>query len=279
MGATFDNPVFLLVGLGVLAVNAAGLLLLLFSRPAAGGGELAALGRAGLAEALGTFAVVFVGVLSAAGGVIVGGDRGGLMQVAFAQGLALTVCLAALGRFAPGCFNPAVTLGLMVTGRLGGSAGLVALAGQLGGATAAAALLAWLFGARALGPAVPEATLAPRPAFVLEAVATAVLVLVVFGTRIDPRGPAALSPAAVGSAATVGMLALGPLTGGVLNPARYLAPALWSGRPEAWLVYLAGPVVGAVIGAVLMHFVLLGDAAEAEAVSPTEEFQQPRQAA
>lgn len=279
MSLSIDHPLILPVGLGVLAVNAAGLLLLLFSRPAARDGV--ALARTAVAEGLGTFAVVFGGVLAVAGGVIAGGERGGLVQVAFAHGLALTVCLAALGRFAPGCFNPAVTLGLLGAGRLSVAAGLTSLAGQFGGAAVAATLLAWLFGAQSLAPAVPAATLPPRPAFVLEAVATAVLVLVVFGTRIDPRGPRSIAPAAIGAAATMGMLALGPLTGGVLNPARYLAPALWCGRSEAWLVYLAGPVVGAVVAAVLMHLVLLGDSpheADAEA-PPTEEYQQPRQAA
>src|SRR5262245_27631788 len=133
MSLSIDHPLILPVGLGVLAVNVAGLLLLLFSRPAAGSGVgLAALSRATVAEALGTFAVGFLGSLASAGWVLVGGESGGLMQVAFAHGLTLTVCLAGLGRFAQGYFNPAVTLGLLGAGRLGVVSGAMALAGQLG---------------------------------------------------------------------------------------------------------------------------------------------------
>src|SRR5262249_59006364 len=127
-------------------------------------------------------------------------------QVALGPGRTVGVCLAGLGRFSGGHFNPAVTVGLLCCGRLHALVGLGCVAAQLAGAVGAAGLLAGLLGPGALAAAVPAAAgeVPQRSAFVLEAAATFVLVLVYFGAAVDARGPRAFAPAAVGAAVTAG---------------------------------------------------------------------------
>jgi aquaporin Z len=285
MHLSIDQPLILSVGLGVVALNVACLVVLILLRPGAhlrlrDAGVSGGLCRGLLTEALGTFAVVLVGVLAVVGPAA-GGERAPLLQVAVAHGLTVAVCLAGLGRFSGGQFNPAVTLGLLCCGRLHALVGLGYIAAQLAGAVGAAGLLAGLLGPGALAAAVPgpAGEVPQRSAFVLEAAATFVLVLVYFGAAVDARGPKAFAPAAVGAAVTAGVLAIGPLTGAALNPARFLAPAVACGRPDDWLVYTAGPLAGAAVAAVLMHFFLLDEPAAAPAEEPEAEEQERQQAA
>ena len=255
MISSFADSLIVWLGLVVLGLNVVGLLTLLMSRPAPERRQIvfAPHCRACAAEALGTFALVLFGSLACLGAR----EPAALVVSALAHGLVLTVCVAGLGALSGGHFNPAVTAGFVATGRLSPAKGLSYLVCQLIGAVVASALLAWLFGGPALAKAVPGVNqeLVPlRGAFVLEAAATFVLVLVVFGTAKASPG---LAPVAIGASVSAGILAIGAMTGGALNPARHLGPALFAGVGEAWLVYAAGPVVGAVLAAVLMHFYLL----------------------
>src|ERR671930_1464439 len=116
--------------------------------------------RRGFAEFVGTFTLVFIG----AGSILTFGKlfavafaqggglqiRGlGLVSVAFARGLAIAVMVSALGHISGGHFNPAVTMGFVVTRRIAGQLAVVYWSMQLAGATAAAALLRWFFSERA----------------------------------------------------------------------------------------------------------------------------------
>ncbi len=270
-----DHPLLLPIGLGVGAVNAACLLWLLFTRPATGpaNGDFAAWFRGLVAEMLGTFAVVLLSMLLAVRGVLTEQPAADLLQLALGYGLTYAACLAALGRYAKGYFNPAFTLGLLSAGRLGLAGFLSAILGQLVGAIAAAALVYWLVGSEGLSVAVVPISLSPRVAFVLEAIATAVVAVMLFGSRKEPRS---LRPLALGAISIVGVLALGPLTGGYLNPARSLPPALWLGQKETWLIHLAGPGVGAVVASVLMHLGMNDDRKlQVNPEAPTELYRQP----
>ena len=117
----------------------------------------------GAAEFVGTFALVFVG----AGAVLAAGPlpESGVVAIAFANGLAMAVMVSAVGHITGGHFNPAITLGFLVTGRLSPILSVVYWVFQLSAAVAAAALLRWIFpsdregnlGAPALGPGIqPE---------------------------------------------------------------------------------------------------------------------------
>lgn len=261
MELILEHPLIVPLGLGFLGLNVVCWLALLFHRPVRVGqsADRTILARALLAEGIGSFALLFVGVLTVIASPLCGAGPAGLVHVALAHGLALTICLAGLGHLSGGQFNPAVTFACLCTGRLDVVTGAAYLVVQVVGATLATGLLGWLFGPHALLPALPmpSGAIAWRAAFVLEAVTSFVVMVVVFGTMLDPRGARTIAPAAVGSSITVGMLAIGPLTGGALNPLRYLAPALTIQRLDAWLVYTAGPLVGALLAAALLHLFTL----------------------
>src|SRR5881409_439160 len=94
----------------------------------------------GIAEFIGTFALIFVGA-----GSIIATHGGNLTAVALAHGLAIAVMASAVGHISGGHFNPAVTLGFLVTRRIAPSLAVVYWSMQFAAATAAAALLRWLY--------------------------------------------------------------------------------------------------------------------------------------
>ncbi len=214
-----------------------------------------------VAEGIGTFALIFVGVLSISALSVLGvpGATANLVGVALAHGLTIAVMVAALGAVSGGHFNPAITLGFVVTGRMRLGTGAIYWLSQLVGAALAALLIAGLFGV----PAVTTGTtnLGTNVGFLagtlLEGVAVFFLVLVVFGTAVDERAPGSVFPFAIGLTITLGILAIGPLTGGALNPARAFGPALVSGGWSNQLVYWIGPLIGGALAALVEDRLLI----------------------
>jgi glycerol uptake facilitator-like aquaporin len=252
-----DLSVLVPIILAVLGCNVLCMLVLLVHKPARRALAGRHLGlvrpvRTCLAEAIGTFALVFVATLAVA-------NRTDLLGAALAQGLVVAVMIAALGRFSDGHFNPAITLGVVAAGRLHPVLGVAYWLAQLSGAITAAVLFACLGWTDVLGAATPgiAATVTLPAAVVLEAVATFFLVLVVFGSSLDERAPRVIHPLAVGLTVSVGVLSIGGFTGAALNPARFLGPALVAGHWSGWVVYIAGPCLGGSLAAVLMQFFFL----------------------
>lgn len=213
-----------------------------------------------VAEAIGTFALIFVGVLSITGAGIAGSPaQASLTSVALAHGFTIAVMVAALGAISGGHFNPAVTFGFVITGRMRATLGLVYWVAQLVGATVAALLLTETFGIPVVRTGTPD--LAPAvgsgTGTLIEAVATFFLVLVIFGTAVDRRAPVAVFPLAIGLTIALDIMAVGPLTGAAMNPARAFGPALASGQWSHHLVYWAGPLIGAVIAALVQNGLLM----------------------
>ena len=143
--------------------------------------------RRSIAEFVGAFALVFVG----AGSMMTGG--GDLLGVAVAHGLILAIMVTALGHISGGHFNPAVTLGFLITRRIRPLLGLSYWVAQFAGAVAAALLLKWIYpdnvsDAAKLGAPTLNSQISVGAGFVLEAVMTFFLVWVVFATAADPRG-------------------------------------------------------------------------------------------
>jgi len=212
-----------------------------------------------VAEAIGTFLFFFVG----AGAVILGSHNadasGGLVGVALAHGLALAVLVSALGAVSGGHFNPAVTFAVWITGRIEPARATMYVIAQLLGGLAAGLALRFVFPETswepvALGtPALGEGTDVMQ-GIVIEAVLTMVLVVAVFGTAIDPRGPK-IGGLAIGLAVAADIFMGGPLTGAAMNPARWFGPAVASGAYADWYVWWIGPLVGAAIIALVYRFV------------------------
>ena len=82
-------------------------------------------------------------------------------------------------------------------------------------------------------------------AFVLETVLTFFLMLVIFGTGLDRRGPIGFAGAAIGLTVGLEAACMGPITGASMNPARSFAPALVSGLWQYQWLYWVAPILGA----------------------------------
>jgi MIP family channel proteins len=212
-----------------------------------------------VAEFVGTFALVFVG-----GAAIINaqarGSGAGLLEVALAHGIILGVLVTATMRIS-GHLNPAVTLGFLAARRIEPvMAGLYVVAQLLAAMLAAYALRALLpdpdaVSARLGGQAV-AATVTTGQAIGLEAVATFFLVFVIFGTAVDPNAPR-VGGLAIGLTIAADILAIGPLTGASMNPARSFGPAVASGIFEGQVVYWVGPILGGVAAALLYDTLFL----------------------
>lgn len=214
-----------------------------------------------IAEFIGTFALVFIGVLAIQGVNIVQAPNGlaNLTSIGLAHGLTIAVMIAALGAVSGGHFNPAVTSAYMATGRINPITGALYILAQLVGASAAGFLITGLFSAQFTGGGTPALApqVSPTSGIILEAIGTFFLVLVVFGSAAEERSPKNIYPLVIGLTMAVDIMALGPLTGGAVNPARTFGPALASGMWSNHIVYWVGPIVGGVLAGLVQNFVLL----------------------
>jgi MIP family channel proteins len=224
----------------------------------------ASLAKPVVAEFIGTFALVFVGIGATHH---LGGVPGGLLGIALAHGLTIAVMVSATAAISGGHLNPAVTFGLLIGGKVdfpttvaywiaqcaGGTVAAIA-AGNLiatGDAKAADIIIA---GTPALGKGV-----GPLAGIGIEAVLTFFLVFVVYGTAVDSRAPK-MGGLAIGLTVALDILFGGPLTGGAMNVARWLGPALAANHFTNASVYLAGPLLGgAAAGYVYGHFLIKPD--------------------
>lgn len=205
------------------------------------------------AEFIGTFALVFIG-----GGAIITTPLLGLqaivLNVAFAHGLILALMVTATMRIS-GHLNPAVTAGFLVTRRIEPMMAVVYWIAQITGAIVAAYALKGLYPdaiamSTHLGGQRISNDVTLTQAIVLEAIATFFLVFVVFGTAVDPRAPK-VGGFAIGLTVTADILAIGPLTGGSMNPARSFGPAVVTKVFEGQAAYWIGPLVGGIVAALL----------------------------
>jgi len=216
-----------------------------------------------VAEAVGTFLFFFVG----AGAIVVfdvvaagGGSSPGLIGVALAHGLALAVLASALGPISGAHFNPAVTLGVWIIGKMTPTRAALYLVAQLIGALAAGFALRFTFAEAAWAPShigTPAlgAGVEPMTGIALEAVLTVLLVLVIIGTTVDPRAPK-LGGMAVGLAVAADVLVGGPLTGAAMNPARWFGTAVAAGFFDNWYVWWIGPLLGGGVAAAIYRWLL-----------------------
>ena len=205
-----------------------------------------------VAEFIGAFTLTFVGV----GAIALGADLDG---VALAHGLAIAVMVSALGHISGGHFNPAITLGFLVTRRIQPLLAVVYWIAQLAGAVAAALLLKWLMPVDALRVGVPAVhAVTPFEAAVLEAILTFFLVWVVFASAADPRGTfKSVAGLAIGLTITMDIFAGGRLTGAAMNPSRAFGPQLVGGHWANGWVWYVGPAVGGVVAALLYEWLYL----------------------
>ena len=205
-----------------------------------------------VAEAVGTCLFFVVG----AGSIVLGTfapPGPGLLGVARAHGLILAVMVSALGAVSGGHFNPAVTFGLWIAGKIDARRSVFYVVAQLIGAAAAGGILRLAFPDAwqdtHIGVPALAAGVSPATGIALEAIMTVVLLLAVFGTAVDPRGPR-IGGFAIGLAVAADILVGGPVTGAAMNPARWFGPAVASGFFDNAYVWIVGPLLGAALAAI-----------------------------
>ena len=215
--------------------------------------------RALFAEVAGTFMFFFIGAGAIVAAVASGGD--GIVSVALAHGLALSVAVSAFGGLSGGHFNPAVTFGLAIAGTHPWPRVPTYWVAQAVGALAAGAALRYAFdfapsaldrthvGTPALGAGVTVPV-----AIVVEALLTLFLLWAVFGTRVSPLAPR-IGGFGIGLAVAADIFVGGGLTGAAMNPARWLGPAVVAGFYDNWYVYWIGPLIGAAIGGLSYRYI------------------------
>ncbi len=206
------------------------------------------------AEALAAFGLVFAGC-----GAIIANQRYhgalGTVGIAFVFGLIIMVMVYATGHLSGAHINPAVTIAFTLTRQFSPRDALAYVAAQLSGATLAALVLAgvWTDKPAHLGATVP--TVSAGSALLYEAILTALLMFVIMAVATDTRAVGAAAAIAIGGVIGLDALFGGPVTGASMNPARSFGPALVSGNWHDLWVYIAGPVLGAAVGAFAYQFV------------------------
>jgi MIP family channel proteins len=225
--------------------------------------------RRGTAEFIGAFALTFFGAAS----VLIFAPSGGTIEIALAHGLAIALAVTFFAHISGGHFNPAITLGFLVTGRIEAGLAAVYWLMQLAGASVAALFLWWIFPAEVIGQSrLGAPTLHPSigqgAGFMLEAIMTFFLVLAVFAVAVDERGAfKAVAGFGIGLVITMGVLAGGPLTGAAMNPSRAFGPEIVYRVWESYTwIYYVGPAAGAVVAALLYEWLYLRPKARTEAV-------------
>ena len=223
--------------------------------------------RRGVAEFVGTFALIFVGAGS--------GIYGNLVGSAFAHGFVIAVMVSAVGFISGGHFNPAVTLGFLVTRRIAPTLAVWYWLVQFGAAILAALLLKWVLpnaveSQTGIGAPSLYTQLSSGAGVVIEAVLTFFLVWVIFATAVDPRGTfKQIAGLAIGFTISLDILMGGGLTGAAMNPARAFGPQLAGNHWSHFWVWYVGPFAGAVIAASLYELLYLRPA-RPEPVGPPE---------
>lgn len=229
-----------------------------------------------MGEMIGTFALTFIGAGAIVTSTWTGGS--GLLAIALAHGLALSIAVSATMNVSGGHINPAVTLAMVATGRIKVVQAILYIIAQCAGATIAGFLLAYIFnsvgavggvmsGSEAIAksmlgtPNFNPASISFGTAVLVEAILTFLLLFAVFGTAVDDRAP---HIGGWGIGLTVGMDILmgGPITGGAMNPARTIGTLIGGGSVTSGLwsqhaVYWIGPVLGAILAALAYDIFIL----------------------
>lgn len=198
-----------------------------------------------VAEFLGTFGLVFAGT----GAIVINQLSGGAIGhagIALTFGLMVLAMIYTFGDVSGAHLNPAVTVAFAAARRFPWKSVPAYALAQLLGAVAASALLRVLFPAHeTLGATLPAGT--AMQSFILEIVLTFLLMLVILSVSTGAKEKGITAGIAIGAVISLEAMFAGPVCGASMNPARSLAPALVGGKFGSLWVYLAGPVLGALL--------------------------------
>jgi aquaporin NIP len=196
-----------------------------------------------VAEAIGTFAIVFCGT----GAIIIDQQTNGVIgntDIAITFGLIVTTMIYGLGHISGAHFNPAVSIAFCIAKKFPTTQLLPYIISQITGGLLASTILHFLFPANELlGTTLPSGSVGQS--FVLETILTFLLMLVILYVSQGSKEKGMFAGLAIGIVVGLEALFAGPTSGASMNPARSLAPALVSGHTEHLWVYLTATVLGA----------------------------------
>ena len=179
-----------------------------------------------------------------------------VLTVAFAFGLSVVAMAYAIGSISGCHINPAITLGCMISGRMGAKEGVGYMISQVVGAIVGSAIIFLLlqgFEVTATTTGANGYTCSTLTAFLAAAIFTFIFVLVVIGVTDATKGNSSLAGLAIGLTLVLIHIVCIPITGTSVNPARSIGPALFEGGQalsQLWL-FIVAPFVGAAIAAIV----------------------------
>jgi aquaporin Z len=197
------------------------------------------------AEFIGTFALVFAGT----GAIVINDISGGSIThigIALTFGMVVMAMIYAVGDVSGAHLNPAVTLGFWAARRLPAREVAPYIVSQSLGALLASVVLRAMFATHAtLGESIPAGS--ASQSFIMEIVLTFFLMFVILGVSTGAKEKGLLAGTAIGATVALDAMFGGPICGASMNPARSLAPALVAGHLHFLWIYLAAPVIGALL--------------------------------
>jgi len=201
------------------------------------------------AEFLGTFMLVFLGT----GAVVIG--KGDVLTIGLTFGLAITVSAYAFGGISGGHFNPAVTTAMLINRRIDGRDAIGYIISQILGAIVASAAIRSFVSAAGLATNSLGQTdftkINSGMAFFVEALVTFIFLMVILNVTSAAHGNTDFAGLIIGVTLSFLIIVALNLTGGSLNPARSIGPAIFVGGTAVshlW-VYILAPEVGAILAA------------------------------
>ncbi|MBK5118031.1 MAG: aquaporin [Thermoleophilia bacterium] len=223
------------------------------------------LARRAAAEGIAAFALVFAGCGAIVADAVYGGL--GATGIALVFGLVIAVMIYATGHLSGAHINPAVTIAFTLTRHFPRRDAATYIGAQLLGALAGAlALLAiWPSQPGRLGVTLPSVGVGS--ALVYEVIMTAFLMFVIIAVATDTRAVGSAAALAIGGTVALDATFGGPVTGASMNPARSIGPALATGDLSDLWIYIAGPLIGAALGA-MAYQLIRGERAAATAETP-----------
>ena len=239
------------------------------------------IGKKFLAELIGTFFLVFFGTGSAVvtlliadgvgdAGIGLLGGLGDWIAIALAFGLTVMACIYVFGKISGAHLNPAVTIGLLVSKNISLIDSVYYIVAQAIGAVLGSLLLFVCLGAPAvtiggLGATAPGLSVGYIPAMIAECIGTFFLMLVVMGVAVDKKADPGVAGISIGMTVAAVIIVLGAFTGASINPARTFGPYLMDtllGGANLWgffPIYLVGPIVGAILAALVYTYLAKGN--------------------
>lgn len=198
-----------------------------------------------IAEAIGTFALVFCGT----GAIVINEFTGGTVThpgVAITFGFIVMGMIYAFGDISGAHINPAVTIAFAYAKKFPWKEVPLYVISQCIGAIAASGLLLYLFPENELlGATLPQ--IAVLKVFIIEVLLSFFLMVVIINVSTGAKEIGVIAGIAIGGIVLLEAMFAGPITGASMNPARSLAPALVSGNLQHLWLYLTAPVLGCIL--------------------------------